>query len=140
MIVLDTNVLSEVMRLSPSEQVLSWMATRSPSQLFTTAITQAEILYGVELLPKGKRRAELHSAVEAMFEYDFAGRILPFDSEAAQIFSKIAAHRRALGRAIAQMDAQIASIARSRGASIASRNTKDFEGCGVTVLNPWRDS
>ena len=109
MIVLDTNVLSEVMRPLPTAKVLRWLATHPASRLFTTTITQAEILYGLELLPKGKRRAALESAVEAMFEEDFAGRILPFDSDAARVFPQIAASRRALGRHITQWDAQIAA-------------------------------
>lgn len=137
MIILDTNVLSEVMRPLPTAEVLRWLATHPASRLFTTAITQAEILYGLELLPKGKRRAALQSAVEAMFEEDFADRILPFDSDAARVFPQIAASRRALGRPITQWDAQIAAIARSRGAALATRNTGDFEDCGITVLNPW---
>ena len=119
MIILDTNVLSEVMRPRPTAEVLRWLATHPASRLFTTTITQAEILYGLELLPKGKRRAALQSAVEAMFEEDFADRIVPFDSDAARVFP------------------QIAAIARSRGAALATRNTGDFEHCGITVLNPW---
>ena len=137
MIVLDTNVLSEVMRPLPTAKVLRWLATHPASRLFTTTITQAEILYGLELLPKGKRRAALESAVEAMFEEDFADRILPFDSDAARVFPQIAASRRASGRPITQWDAQIAAIARSRGAVLATRNTGDFEHCGITVVNPW---
>ena len=137
MIILDTNVLSEVMRPLPTAEVLRWLATHPASRLFTTAITQAEILYGLELLPRGKRRAALQSAVEAMFEEDFADRILPFDSDAARVFPQIAASRRAAGRPITQWDAQIAAIAGSRGAALATRNTGDFEHCGITVLNPW---
>jgi len=137
MIILDTNVLSEVMRPSPSARVLSWLAEHPPSRLFTTTITQAEILYGLELLPAGKRRGALESAVEAMFEEDFAGRILPFDSDAARVFPQVAAARRAAGRPATQFDAQIAAIARSRGAILATRNTSGFEHCGVAVLNPW---
>jgi predicted nucleic acid-binding protein len=137
MIILDTNVLSEVMRSTPAAEVLRWVATQSASRLFTTTITQAEILSGIELLPKGKRRAGLQSAVQAMFEEDFAGRILPFDSDAARLFAHIAALRRMSGRPIIQWDAQIAAIARSRGAALATRNTGDFEGCGVTLFNPW---
>jgi predicted nucleic acid-binding protein len=137
MIILDTNVLSEVMRPAPSVRVLEWLAKESALSVFTTTIAMAEILYGIELLPKGRRRAALASAVGAMFDEDFAGRILPFDSDAARDFPKIAAARRASGYPIAQFDAQIAAIARSRGAAIATRNTGDFEGCGVTVLNPW---
>lgn len=137
MIILDTNVLSEVMKPSPSARVLSWLAEHPPSRMFTTTITQAEILHGLELLPAGKRRAALESAVEAMFEEDFAGRILPFDSSAARMFPQVAAARRTAGRPATQFDAQIAAIARSRGAILATRNTSDFEHCGVAVLNPW---
>lgn len=137
MIILDTNVLSEVMRPLPTADVLRWLAAQPASRLFTTTITQAEILYGLELLPRGKRRAALESAVEAMFEEDFANRILPFDSDAARVFPPIAASRRALGRPITQSDAQIAAIARSRGAALATRNTGDFEHCGILVLDPW---
>jgi len=102
-----------------------------------TAITQAEILYGLELMPKGKRRAALQSRTETMFEEDFADRVLPFDTDAARMFARIAGSRRASGRPIAQWDAQIAAIARSRGATLATRNAADFEHCGITVLNPW---
>jgi toxin FitB len=139
MIILDTNVLSEVMKPAPSPRVLRWLGQYPPLQLFTTAITQAEILYGLELLPKGKRRSALQSAVEAMFGEDFAGRILPFDSEAARLFPQIASARRVLGRPVTQFDTQIAAIARARGAAIATRNTPDFDDCGITVLNPWTD-
>ena len=138
MIVLDTNVLSETMKPAPAAEVLHWLAGQPAARIFTTSISQAEILYGLELLPRGKRRAALQSAVEAMFEEDFAGRILPFDADAARLFPRIAASRRAAGRPIAQADAQIAAIARSRGASLATRNTGDFESCGVTLLNPWQ--
>jgi len=139
MIILDTNVLSEVMRPSPSARVLEWLAKESPLSVFTTAIAMAEILYGIEFLPKGRRRAALASAAAAMFEEDFAGRIVPFDSDAARFFPKITAARRASGRPITQFAAQIAAIARSRGAAIATRNTGDFEDCGVAVLNPWNE-
>ena len=137
MMILDTNVLSEVIRPFPSTQVLRWLAAHPAGNLFTTTITQAEILYGLELLPKGKRRTALQSAVEAMFEKDFAGRILSFDGDAAAMFAKIAATRRTLGRPITQFDAQVAAIARSRGAAVATRNTSDFDNCGVIVVNPW---
>lgn len=139
MIILDTNVLSEAMKPAPSPRVLRWLAQDPPSRLFTTAITQAEIQYGLELLPKGKRRSSLQSAVEAMFAEDFAGRILPFDCEAARVFPQIAFVRRALGRPVTQFDAQNAAIARTRGAAIATRNTPDFDNCGIPVLNPWLD-
>jgi len=139
MIILDTNVLSEVMKPAPSARVLKWFAKEPASGLFTTTITQAEILYGIELLPKGRRRTALESAVEAMFEKDFAERILPFDSNAARVFPKIAAARRASGRPLTQFDTQIASIARVHRAAVATRNTTDFDNCGVPVLNPWSE-
>src|SRR5436305_13524437 len=129
MISLDTNVLSEVVGPSPSDTALQWLADQPAASLFTTTITQAEILFGLELLPKGKRRSALQSAAERMFEEDFAGRILPFDSDAAREFSAIASARRAIGRPISHADAQIAAITRSRGAALATRNTREFEHC-----------
>ncbi|MBI1790734.1 MAG: type II toxin-antitoxin system VapC family toxin [Acidobacteria bacterium] len=138
MIILDTNVLSEVIKPLPSPQVVEWLARQPPLQVFTTAITQAEVLYGIDLVAGGKRRAALEAAADAMFQEDFAGRILPFDDEAARLFPKITVARRLLGRPISQFDAQIAAIARSRDAAIATRNTKDFEHCEVPLLNPWK--
>jgi len=139
MIILDTNVLSDVIKPLPSREVVEWLARQPPLQVFTTAITQAEILYGIGLVAGGRRRVALEAAAEAMFQQDFAGRILPFDDEAARVFPKIAAARRLLGRPISQFDAQIAAIARSRNAAIATRNTKDFDQCEVSLLNPWKD-
>jgi predicted nucleic acid-binding protein len=107
------------------------------SGVFVTTITQAEILYGVELMPNGKRRANLQFAIETIFAEDFADRILPFDSDAARAFALIAASRRTLGRPIGQLDAQIAAIARSRSGTLATRDAHDFEHCGVPLVNPW---
>lgn len=136
--ILDTNVVSEPMQPTPSAAVLAWLSRKPENgHFFVTAITVAEILYGVELLPRGKRRDKLQSEAEATFAQDFAGRVLPFDEEAARAFPKIAASRRAQGRPITELDAQIAAIARSRGAILATRNTADFEGCGVRLVNPW---
>lgn len=138
MIVLDTNVVSELMRASRSEVVLAWFSAQQDADgLFVTTITLAEILYGIELLPKGKRRDGLERQADAMFTQDFGGRILPFDDPAARIFPLLAAGRRRLGRPIELFDAQIAAIARVHGASLATRNTHDFEGCGVKLINPW---
>jgi toxin FitB len=136
-IVLDTNVLSELMRPSPSTAVARWVAAQPSSSLFTTTITQAEILYGVALLPRGRRREALEGAVGAMFEEEFAERVLPFDAAAAHAFASIAAERRRAGKNIAQLDAQIAAIAHSRDAAIATRNVKDFEACGIELFDPW---
>lgn len=140
MIILDTNVLSEFMRPKPSPGVVAWVAKQSATELFATSITEAEIFYGIELLPKGKRREGLLVAAEAMFAEDLGGRIFGFESDAARVFSKIAAHRRALGRPIRHADAQIAAIAQVRGAKLATRNVADFEDCGLDVLDPWNGS
>jgi len=140
MLVLDTNVISEMMKASPSPRVMEWWGRQQSSELFTTTVTVAEILYGIEILPHGKRRDSLRAEAEAVFTQDFAGRILPFDEEAARAFPEIAAGRRAEGRPIAGLDAQIAAVARSRRAMLATRNTADFEDCGVPLANPWRPS
>ena len=108
------------------------------TSLFTTAVTQAEILYGVSILPDGKRKHGLAPAVHAMFEQDFRARVLPFDGAAAIVFADLCAHRAHVGRPISQFDAQIAAIARSRGAALATRNTPDFDECGIDVIDPWQ--
>jgi len=137
MIVLDTNVLSESLRPAPADDVLRWLAAQDAESIFTTTITQAELLYGVELLPAGKRRLRLSSAIEAMFVEEFPGRILPFDVEAARVFPKLTARREAIGRPISQFDAMIAAICVSHGAALATRNVRDFEQCGVPIIDPW---
>lgn len=137
MIVLDTNVLSELLAPSPSPAVVAWVAAQPAAAVFTTAVTEAEILYGLALLPDGRRRQALETAVRPIFSEDLAGRVLAFDREAAASYAAIAARRRALGRPISQFDAQIAAIAVSRGASIATRNVADFAETGAPVINPW---
>jgi len=137
-IVLDTNVLSELMRPKPAAQVVAWIAQQPMADLCTTAITEAEIFYGIELLGKGKRRNGLLAAADAMFTQDFAGRVLAFESDAAHHFASIAAHRRAIGRPISHADAQIAAIARAHGAKLATGNGPDFANCSITVIDPWR--
>lgn len=138
MIVLDTNVLSELMRPKPATTVTQWVAAQSAASLFTTTITQAEILHGIMLLPEGRRRNSIDAAADAMFEEDFDGRILPFGSHAAHAYAEIAAGRRRLGRPISQFDAQIAAIAYSTGAGVATRNVADFEECDLQVIDPWQ--
>ncbi|HKV23718.1 MAG TPA: type II toxin-antitoxin system VapC family toxin [Candidatus Acidoferrum sp.] len=140
MIVLDTNVLSELMRAEPNARVAAWIAQQAGADLFTTAITEAEIFYGIELLVKGKRRDSLLAAAEAMFAEEFAGRVLGFGSEAARHFAGVAAHRRAMGKPISHADAQIAAIASAHGAKLATGDGADFEECGVAVIDPWRTS
>jgi predicted nucleic acid-binding protein len=137
MTILDTNVLSELMRRKPSPRVVAWVAKQPATELFTTSITEAEIFYGIEILAKGKRRDGLLAVAEAMFVEDLAGRVFGFTSEDARVFSKIAAGRRALGRPINQADAQIAAIAQVRRAKLATRNVEDFEDCGIDVVDPW---
>ena len=137
MIVLDTNVLSELMRPTPSEAVLRWVAGQPGTELFTTTITQAEILFGLALLPEERRRNDLLAAAERMFVEDFSGRVLPFDTAAATAFASVAAGRRRKGRPTGAFDAQIAAISGSRGAALATRNVADFLECGLVIINPW---
>ncbi len=140
MTILDTNVLLEIMAPSPADAPLVWIERRrAVDPVFITSITVAEILYGIEILPAGKRRERLNAETEAMFAQDFGGQILFFDEQAARAFAQIASSRRKLGRPIAEFDAQIAAIAAAHGAALATRNTADFEGCGVQLVNPWMD-
>lgn len=137
MVILDTNVLSELLRSTPDPAVVRWTSQQPIAQVFTSTVTQAEILYGVRLLPAGRRRQKLEDAVTALFVTDFAGRVLPFDSDAALACARIAADRKQRGHPIAQLDAQIAAIARARDGQLATRNVSDFEGCGLRIVNPW---
>jgi len=137
MILLDTNVLSELMKAEPAPRVLAWIDGLPAQMQFLSSVSQAEVLYGIALLPEGRRRDALAEAARTAFDTIFNGRILPFDSGAAQAYADIATARRQEGRPISQADAQIAAIARSRGAALATRNVADFEGCGIEVINPW---
>lgn len=134
---LDTNVLSEALKPAPSARVLAWLAAQPPSDVFTTTVTMAEILYGIEALPRGKRPAGLLAAVEKMFAEQFDARILAFDADAARLFARIVASREAAGRPVSQFDAMIAAIARLHRAAVATRNAADFNDCGIHVINPW---
>ncbi len=137
MIVLDTNVISEAMLPLPNARVRRWLSSESNQQLFTTAVSLAEILYGIEILPVGKRRAGLLATAETMFASLFAQRILTFDVHAARVFPTIVSNRRLQGRPISVFDAQIAAITKANDAVLATRNTADFEHCGVRLVNPW---
>jgi toxin FitB len=136
-IVLDTNVLSELMRSQPAAAVFAWVAAQPKAALHTTSVNKAEILYGIAALPEGRRRVALAAAAEAMFTDDFVGRVLPFDEAAAVHYAEIVAGRRREGRPIEAFDAQIAATARVAGAELATRNVGDFAGCGLTLVNPW---
>lgn len=135
---LDTNVLSELMREHPDADVRGWFAQNIRSAMSVSAVTLAEILTGIALLPAGKRRAALAIAAERMFEQDFAGRCLAFDAVAARNYALIVADRTRRGLPISTEDAQIAAIALAAGLTVATRNTKDFENIdGLTLANPW---
>ena len=137
MIILDTNVLSELMRPSPSPRVVSWIGKQSTTELFTTTITEAEIFDGLELLARDKRREKLLAAADAMFTEDFESRVLGFESNAARASSAIAAHRRTIGRPISHADAQIAAIALVRRTKLATHHVSDFQHCSIDVVDPW---
>jgi hypothetical protein len=137
-ILLDTNVLSELMRTKPSAEVLGWFGQQQETSFFISAITRAEILLGIALLPAGKRRDGLAVSAEQMFAEDFAGRNLPFDEACATEYALLVAARTRQGRAISTEDAQIAAIALTHHLPMATRNTKDFKDiAGLAVLNPW---
>jgi toxin FitB len=136
MIVLDTNVLSEVMKTTPAQAVAEWMLREQRTSLFTTAVSEAEIRFGIAILPDGKRKRDLEAAALRVLEL-FAGRILPFDSSAAREFARIVADRQRLGRPIEDFDAQIAAITLSRGMTLATRNLADFADTGVALNDPW---
>lgn len=137
MIVLDTNVFSEFMRPTPAPHVMRWIK-RLPSSAFAiTSITAAEVLFGIELLPQGKRRNQLSQAAEKLFSETYQGRILPFDFDAARLFANISCIRRAKGKPIEEADAQIAAITLSHGARLATRDVSGFAHCGIDVIDPW---
>ena len=137
MLILDTNVVSELMRPAPDPAIASWVAERATSSLFLTAVTEAELRFGLAVMPSGKRRDGLATGLERMLETGFANRILPFDSGAARAYAGIAAARRRLGRPIGQADCQLAAIALARGMAIATRNVRDFEDIGIDLFDPW---
>jgi len=137
MLVLDTNILSVMMRSPLVPEVAAWVAAQPEELLYTTAVSQAEVLAGIEILPDGRRRTVLERAARAMFADDFDGRILAFDSDAAAAYADIFAARKRGGRPAAPHDLMIAAIARANGASMVTRDISGFEGCGLTLINPW---
>lgn len=137
MFVLDTNILSAIMSAHPAPRVAAWMSVQPAELLFTTSISQAEIFAGVAVLPEGRRRRDLAAAARAIFDEDLAGHVLPFDAAAAIAYADIFAARRRAGWPIATLDLMIAAIARSHAATVVTRDSADFEGCGVTVVDPW---
>jgi predicted nucleic acid-binding protein len=140
MIVLDTNVISELMRPSPHPAVLGWIAAQPRATVYTTSVNQAEILYGIEALSVGRRRRALADAAAALFGDDFAGRVLSFGADAASHYAAIVAIRRKSGNPIEAFDALIAATARAAGAGVATRDIRGFDECGLAVIDPWQHS
>lgn len=138
MISLDTNVISEVVRPTPSPAVLQWLDRQHPDQLYLATPVMAELLLGLLLLPDGRRKRSLEIAITAVMEAWFAERILAFDVAAAGRYAGIMARERQAGRAIAILDAQIAAIVAAAGASVATRDTSPFVAAGVPTINPWQ--
>lgn len=137
MYVFDTNILSKVMREEPSPAVAAWLSTCPADAMFTTAVFLSEILYGVRRLPQGAKRYRLERAAQAMFAKEFEGRILPFDAPAAEIYADLRLARARSGRPLAAEDGMIAAIAKARGAAVVTRDLGGFDGCGVTLIDPW---
>jgi len=138
MILLDTNVLSELMKPRPDPAVLGWIDSQNPDDLWTSTIVVAEILSGLELMPSGKRQVELRAKAELMFSEALGGRILTLDLAAAQAYGSVQKIRKAARKPVDEMDALIAAIAFANGASLATRNITHFEDCGIRLLNPWK--
>ncbi len=139
MIVLDTNVISELMSLKPEKRVLKWADSHDPSELYTTAVTAAELHSGLESMPKGRQRDGLGERIGVMIGQGMRGRILPFDVDCALHFGRIFIHRRSIGQRIEVPDAMIAAICASHDFKIATRNMSDFEYVGLDIVNPWTD-
>ena len=135
--ILDTNVLSALMSVPPVAAVIQWMDEQAADRLFITAITVAEVRYGLGIMPEGRRRTDLITQADAMFGQDFRGRILSFDERAANAFGELSSHRRALGRPISISDGYIAAIATVHAMPIVTRNVKDFEELGLQLINPF---
>ena len=136
-VLVDTNVVSELIRKSPDPAVGDWTATQNLEDIFFSAVGEAELRYGAAILAPGRRRETLLSDIERLLSEAFDNRILPFDSAAARAYADIAASRRSAGRPSQPADCQIAAIARSRGLTVATRNVRDFEDMGIDVVNPW---
>jgi toxin FitB len=139
MIIVDTNVASELMRKSTAPAVLDWMRSQDVQDLFTTSLTLAEVRYGIERLSDGQRKELMRAAAADVF-FLFTDKVLPFDARAALRYATLVADRGRAGQPIAGFDAQIAAICLSYGAALATRNLKDFQDTGVEVINPWQQT
>lgn len=136
-IILDTNVASELVDDRPQLEVVDWWRRQAIEEAYLTAITEMELRYGVAIMPEGRHRSRLSRHIDDLLEIDFVGRILPFDSAAANAYAVIASRRRARGHVVGQSDTQIAAIALSLGMAVATRNVRHFTDCGVELINPW---
>ena len=136
--VLDTNVIAELMRPQPHPSVVAWVAAQPRASLYTTSINEAEIFYGISAMPEGRRRSGLAAGAEALFAEEFAGRVLYFSGAAARTYAEIIIVRRRAGKPIEAFDALIAATALVAGAAVATRDVSGFDGCGLTLINPWQ--
>lgn len=137
MILLDTNVISEMMKSLPLPRVIAWLDRQESSQLYISTVTIAEISYGLGVLPNGKRRHYLEKAFHKVLKYAFNQRILPFHEAAAFCYGKLMANRKNKGRPMSVLDGQIAAIASAHEAALATRNVRDFEGCQLELIDPF---
>ncbi len=137
MLVLDTNLVSELMRPQPEAAVLAWVGAQPMKEMAITAVSSMEIRFGIHILPEGRRRAELDRKFSELIAQGFAGRILPFDGQAGEACADIRAMRQRSGRRISTEDAMIAAIAKVHGGTVVTRDANGFTGCGVPVINPW---
>lgn len=138
MILIDTNVISELVKAAPHPEVTAYLARQPVDEVFTAAMCEAEIHYGLKKMPAGRRRDDLTSRMSRLFELGFGDRILRFDRGCAALYGEIRAGREAAGRPIETGDAMIAATARAYGMqAVVTRNTKDFDVCGIVVINPW---
>jgi hypothetical protein len=139
-ILLDTNVVSALMQRDPDPAVVGWLDRQPPESVWTSAVTVFEVRFGLELLATGRRRRQLEDTFARALAEDFEGRVLPFDEAAALAAGAMAAARRRAGRTIEIRDVQIAGIAAARKATLATRNTRHFDGLGVPLIDPWSAS
>lgn len=137
MILVDTNVVSELLLIKPTPAVSAWFDSEVPDNLITSSITIAEVVYGLRIMAKGRRRDVLRSSFDALVERVFQQRILSFDEDAAYIYADVVGARKEMGRPMSIPDGQIAAIARANHLALATRNVKDFEDCGLELINPF---
>ena len=137
MILVDTNVISEIMKIAPLANVVNWLNIQKSSDLYVSTITLGEIEYGLRILPDGKRRLQLKERFERFVALAFAQRVLSYDEAAARAYGEVMGHRKEVGQPMSVPDGQIAAIARAQGFIVATRNIIDFEDCGIELIDPF---